>query len=89
MPAKGRRRAAHALERGKIEEYVTYLATPRRIILVNLLAGAARGVGFGMGVAVLGAIVIPLLRRIDFSHVPFLGELARELARLLEARLMR
>ena len=39
--------------------------------------------------ALLGAIVIPLLKRIDFSHVPFLGELARELARLLEARLTR
>lgn len=81
--------AAKRLERGKIEEYVTYLATPKRVILSNLLAGLARGLGFGVGVALLGAIVIPLLKRIDFSHIPFLGELARELARLLEARLTR
>ena len=86
---RGKRRAAHQLERGKLEEYVTYLASPRRVIYSNLLAGMARGLGFGVGVALLGAIVIPLLKRIDFSHVPFQGELARELARLLEARLTR
>jgi hypothetical protein len=84
---KAARRAAVRLERGVMEEYVTYLLSPGRVLISNTLAGLGRGLGFGLGVAILGAIVIPLLKRVDFSRIPFLGELVRELARLLEARL--
>ena len=66
-----------------------YLSSPGRILWTNLLAGIARGIGFGVGVAILGAIIVPWLKQVSFSHVPFLGELAREVARLLESRLIR
>ena len=76
-------------KRRELEQYMTYLSSPGRILWTNALAGVARGLGFGVGVAILGAIIVPWLKQIDFSHVPFLGELAREMARLLESRLIR
>ena len=79
--------AAVRMEKGVLEEYVTYLLSPGRVIFSNALAGLGRGLGFGLGIGILGAIIIPLLKQIDFAHAPFLGELVRELARLLEARL--
>ena len=84
MPNK----ALRLQRRREVEQYITYLASPGRILWTNFLAGMARGVGFGVGVAILGAIIVPWLKQVDFSHMPFLGELAREVARLLESRLM-
>jgi hypothetical protein len=42
------------LERSKLEEFVAYLISPRKILWSNFLAGLARGLGFGLGVAILG-----------------------------------
>jgi len=88
-PQKAAEAVLTMMARAPVDEYVNYLASPKRILWSNALAGFARGLGFALGLALLGAIVLPFLRRLDWSHIPLLGDLARELARLLESRLIR
>uniref|UniRef100_A0A7C6EDK5 Uncharacterized protein n=1 Tax=candidate division WOR-3 bacterium TaxID=2052148 RepID=A0A7C6EDK5_UNCW3 len=57
----------------------SYLTPPRRLFFVNLLAGRARGLGFAIGMTILAALIILLLRYVVF--VPYLGKF---IARLLE-----
>lgn len=56
-----------------------YLRRPTRLFFLNLLAGMARGLGFAIGMTILAALIILLLRRV--VNVPYLGNF---IARILE-----
>ena len=65
-------RILEKLKRTELEEFTNYLSSPWRILWANFLAGAARGLGFLLGVTIILTIVSFLLHQV-LSHVPFVG----------------
>ncbi|MGX8705446.1 MAG: DUF5665 domain-containing protein, partial [bacterium] len=61
------------LERARIEEIARRMDDWRRLILTNLLAGLCRGLGFTLGVALLGALAATLVRNVVVENIPLIG----------------
>lgn len=75
-------RLAGTLERMRLEEYMEHVSNRKRLILLNVLYGMARGFGFMLGFSILGAAVIVVLGRLAGQNVPLIGDfLAEVLAR--------
>lgn len=65
-----------------IDEFVSYLRSPRRILWLNFWAGVAKGFGIIVGMTIVVAVLVSLLSRlVDF---PLIGQYFLELKNLLE-----
>lgn len=78
---------ALAMEKMKIAEYVEYMNNTRKMLVMNLMAGIARGLGMAVGFTILGAFVVILLRRLVLLNLPLIGNLIAELVRLVNYKL--
>ena len=75
-------RLAGTLERMRLEEYMEHVANRKRLVMLNILYGMARGFGFMLGFSILGAAVVVILGRLAVQNVPLIGDfLAEVLAR--------
>ena len=63
-----------ALSESNIIEILYILGKKSEIIKRNLLAGIFRGVGIGIGVTIMSAIIIILLQKIVKWNLPIIGE---------------
>ena len=61
-----------------------YIKNPTRMFFLNLLAGMARGLGFAIGMTILAALLIFLLRRI--VNIPYLGKFIAQLLEVVEVQ---
>lgn len=59
-----------------------YIRHPVRLFFLNLLVGMARGLGFAIGMTILAALILFLLRRI--VDVPFLGKFIAQILEVVE-----
>ena len=66
------------LERMRLEEYLEYVSSTRRVFGRNLLYGMARGLGFTLGFSILGALAMLVLSRLAARNVPLIGEFLAE-----------
>ena len=55
--------------------------------VVDLLSGAARGIGFSIGFTVLGALLLYVLQSIALANLPIIGKFLAELVRIVESNL--
>ncbi len=76
---------ARNMERSKIDEYVCLLQSPWRLIWINFLSGIVRGVGIGVGFAILGALVVYILK--SLVTVPVIGNYIAEIVEIVQIRL--
>ena len=67
-------RLAGILERMRLDEYLEHVANRRRLVMVNILYGMARGFGFMLGFSVLGAALVVTLGRLAVQNVPLIGD---------------
>lgn len=70
-----------------IAEYVEMVRSPRRMVVVNFLAGMARGLGFAIGATLLGAIFLLILFRLANLNLPVIGEYIARIVRIVEQQL--
>lgn len=78
---------AGTLERMRLEEYMEHVSNRKRLVMMNILYGMARGFGFMLGFSILGAAVIVILGRLAGQNVPLIGDfLAEVLARAEQMR---
>lgn len=75
------------LERAQLAEYVQLLNSPRKLILKSLIAGTARGVGYGIGFTIFSALIVYLLRQIGALNLPIIGEYIADLVESVQAHL--
>lgn len=75
------------LERARIEEIARRMDDWRRLILTNLLAGLCRGLGFTLGVALLGAVAATLVRNVVVENIPLIGGFLAEVIHAIKARM--
>jgi hypothetical protein len=76
-------RLASDLERAKISEYVNLMEDTKRLLLINLAVGLARGLGIAIGFSLLGAIAIYFLRRLVMLNLPLIGDFIAEIIKLV------
>jgi hypothetical protein len=75
------------MEKMNLAEYTHLLQNPWRLIWVNLLAGSARGLGMGVGFAVLTTVFIYLIHGLMIANLPYIGNFLATIVRLVEHNL--
>ncbi len=73
-----------SMERMGLAEYVEMMHRPGRVIYTNLLAGLARGVGMAIGFALLGALLIYILRWIVLLNLPLISNFIADLIQMVQ-----
>ncbi len=76
-----------ALERLRVEEWARQMGDRRRLIVDSLLAGIFRGLGFTLGVALLGALAASLVRSVVVENIPLIGGFLAEVIHAIQARM--
>lgn len=76
-----------AMEKMKLAEYVELLNKPGRLFFINFFAGLARGIGMAVGFTLLGALLIYMLRRLEYLNIPVIGQFVAEIVRIVQEQL--
>lgn len=76
-----------AIEKMNLAEYTALLQNPWRLLWVNFIAGSARGLGLGVGFAVLSAALLYILRGLMVANLPVIGDFVATIVRLVETNL--
>lgn len=76
-----------ALGESNIIELLYILGKKREIIKRNLLAGIFRGVGIGIGVTIISAIIIIALQKVVKWNLPIIGEYIADIVDIVQKNL--
>jgi len=72
------------LEESNIQYFLEIIGKKREIVKRNFLAGISRGVGIGIGVTIITAVLIIFLEKIVTLNVPVIGEYVAEIIEVVE-----
>lgn len=72
------------LQEGNVAEWTYIFGSKKEIIKRNLLAGIFRGVGIGIGVTIITAILVILLQKIVTLNIPVIGEYIADIVEIVE-----
>lgn len=78
---------ANQLEKARIAEYTQLLHSPRRLIWLNIVAGAARGLGIALGFTFFAATIIYLLQVLGALNLPIIGDYIADIVRIVQHQL--
>lgn len=76
-----------AMEKMNLSEYIELVRHPWRLMLVNFVAGSARGLGIAFGFAVLSALLLYVAQAIMWARLPLFGSYIATIVRLVEHNL--
>lgn len=74
------------LESFRIAEYMELLERPGKLILINLIAGIARGVGIAIGATVFFALIVNFLRQLILLNLPGIGGVIADIVHIVEMK---
>ena len=77
-------RIAAYMESVNLGAYVDLYRRPWRMLGLNFAAGVARGVGMAVGFAILGALIIYMLRSSFLDNLPVIGKIIAQLVRIVQ-----
>ena len=69
------------LQRSNVHELIYILGNKKEIVKRNLLAGISRGVGIGIGITLITAFLIFLLRKVVALNIPIIGKYISDIIR--------
>ncbi len=72
------------LEKSNFIEFYYIMGNKKEIIKRNILAGISRGVGIGIGVTLITAVLIYLLQKIMLLNIPVIGEYINDIIEIVE-----
>lgn len=78
---------ADKMEKVQIADYVALLNRPRKIIMTNLLAGTARGVGIAIGFTIFAAVIVYMLRLLGALNLPIIGDFIADIVKIVQVQL--
>ena len=68
-----------------IYKHITQLLGNRRKLLwVNLISGISRGIGIGIGVTIITALIIWILQKIVTLNIPIIGEYIADIVEIVQ-----
>ena len=75
------------MEESKIFQMSYIMGSKREIIKRNLLAGIAKGVGLGIGITIISAVIVYLLQKIIRLNIPIVGEYIADIVSIVQKSL--
>lgn len=72
------------LEKTNIIEITSILGNKKEMLKRNLIAGIARGVGIGIGVTLITAMLIYILQKIILLNIPIIGDYISDIVQIVE-----
>lgn len=72
------------LQEGNIAELSMLLGNKKEMLKRNLIAGIFRGVGIGIGVTIITAVLIILLQKIVALNIPVIGEYITDIVDIVQ-----
>lgn len=78
------KKLANILQKGNIVELSHLLGSKKEIIVRNFMAGIFRGVGIGIGVTIITAILVLFLQKIVTLNIPIIGEYIADIVEIVE-----
>ena len=76
----------HHLESFRIAEYMDLLERPVKLILINFIAGLARGLGIAIGATVIFAVLLNFLQSLIVLNLPGIGDFIAEIVHIVEQK---
>ena len=74
----------NTLQEGNIYELSYLLGNKKEMLKRNLIAGMFRGVGIGIGVTLISAILIYLMQKVVTLNIPVIGEYIADIVEIVE-----
>ena len=74
----------YILSKNNVLELVELLGNSKKLIWRNFMAGISKGLGIGIGVTILSAVLIYLLQKIVRLNIPVIGEYISDIAQIVE-----
>lgn len=74
----------NTLQEGNIYELSYLLGNKKEMLKRNLMAGMFRGVGIGIGVTLISAILIYLMQKVVTLNIPVIGEYIADIVEIVE-----
>ena len=75
------------LEKSRIIEMSYLIGNEKEIIKRNLLAGIFRGVGIGVGITIISAILIIVLQKLIKLNIPVIGDYITDIVTIVQKNL--
>lgn len=75
------------LEKTRIVEISYIMGSKKEIIKRNLLAGISRGVGVGIGLTIISAVLVYLLQKIIKLNIPVIGDYISDIVSIVQKNL--
>lgn len=75
------------IEEKNIQELIYILGNRKEIFKRNLWAGISRGVGIGIGVTIITAILVMFLKRVVELNIPVIGNYIAEIVEIVEGKI--
>lgn len=75
------------LDKANLIELSYILGSKKEIIKRNLLAGLFRGVGIGIGITIISAMIIYFLQRLIRLNIPIIGEYISDIVSIVQKNL--
>ena len=72
------------LDKSRILEISYIMGSKKEIIKRNLLAGLSRGVGIGIGITLISALIVYLLQKIIKLNIPVVGEYIADIVAIVQ-----
>ncbi len=77
-------RLLRILEKGNVQELVYILGNKKEIAKRNFIAGIFRGIGIGIGVTIVSAIIIYFLQRLVRLNLPGISKFINDIVDIVE-----
>lgn len=74
----------HTLQEGNIYELSYLLGNKKEMLKRNLIAGMFRGVGIGIGVTLITAVLVYFMQKIVTLNIPVIGEYIADIVEIVE-----
>ena len=75
------------LDKSNIVEISYILGNKKEIIKRNLLAGDFRGIGIGIGITIISAMIIYFLQRLIRLNIPVIGDYIGDIVSIVQKNL--
>lgn len=72
------------IEKSNLLEITYLIGNKKQIFIRNFFAGIARGVGIGIGVTLITAVLIYILQRIILLNIPIIGDYITDIVQIVE-----